>query len=205
MEIMKAGAIEWGVAGSVLPGQSQSGDHHVVCSFPDGALLAVLDGLGHGDEASAAAMKAVQVLKDGAKLPIITLVQRCHEELRATRGVVMSVASFTISSGLMAWMGVGNVQGILRRAGNESFKYQETLLLRSGIVGIHLPPLAAAVLPVMPGDTLVFATDGLRDDCVEGPLNAYTLQEAAENILARFWKGNDDALVLVARFLGNHT
>ena len=205
METMKAGAIEWGIAGSVLPGQSQSGDHHVVCPFPDGALLGVLDGLGHGHEAAAAATKAVRVLERDAKLPIITLVQRCHEELKATRGVVMSVASFTISYGLMAWMGVGNVQAVLRRASTQSLKSQEMLLLRAGVVGIHLPPLAAAVLPVLPGDILIFATDGVREDFTERPLKASTLQEAAENILARFWKGNDDALVLVVRFLGNRT
>jgi phosphoserine phosphatase RsbX len=203
METMNLGAVEWGVAGSVSPGQSQSGDHHVVCSFPDGVLVAVLDGLGHGDEAAAAATKAVRVLEDSAQEPIIALVRRCHEELRPTRGAVMSVASFAISYGLMTWMGVGNVQGVLRHSGTQKFKPQETLLLRAGIVGIQLPPLAAAVLPVLPGDILIFATDGVRGDFAQGPLEANTLQEAAENILQRFGKGNDDALVLVAKFLGN--
>ena len=144
METMTTRAIELGVAGSVLPGQTQSGDHHVVCSFPDGVLIAVLDGLGHGEEAAAAATKAVCVLEHGARMPIIPLVQRCHEQLKATRGVVVSIASLTISYGLMAWMGVGNVQGVLRRADTQTHKSQETLLLRAGVVGIHLPPLAAA-------------------------------------------------------------
>lgn len=205
METMKAGAIEWGIAGSVLPGQSQSGDHHIVCSFPDGVLLAVLDGLGHGDDAAAAATKAVRVLEQSAKLPITTLVQRCHEELKATRGVVMSVASFALPYGPMAWMGVGNVQGVLQRADTRALKSREMLLLRAGVVGIQLPPLTAAVLPVLPGDILMFATDGVREDFAQEPLKTNTLQEAAENILARFSKGNDDALVLVARFMGNHT
>jgi len=205
METMKAGGVEWGVAGSVLPGQSHSGDHHVVCSFPDGVLLAVLDGLGHGDEAAAAATKAACVLEHDAKLPVTRLVQRCHEELKASRGVVMSVASFTVSHGLLEWMGVGNVQGILRRSDTQCLKSPEMLLLRSGVVGIHLPSLAAGVLPVFPGDTLIFATDGVREDFVDGPFSG-NLQEAAKDIVARFWKGNDDALVLIARFLmGNGT
>jgi phosphoserine phosphatase RsbX len=204
METVKATGVEWGVAGSVLPGQSHSGDHYVVCSFPDGVLLAVLDGLGHGDEAAAAAIKAACVLEQGAKLPITRLVQRCHEELKASRGVVMSVASFTTSYGLLEWMGVGNVQGILRRSDTQCLKSPEMLLLRSGVVGIHLPSLAAAVLPVFPGDTLIFATDGVRGDFVDGPVNG-NLHEAAKAIVARFWKGNDDALVLIARFLGSCT
>jgi phosphoserine phosphatase RsbX len=204
MEAMKAGTIEWGVAGSVLPGQSRSGDQHIVCSLPDGVLIAVLDGLGHGEEAAAAATKAARVLERDAKLPVIPLVRHCHEELKATRGVAMSVASFTVSYSLMEWIGVGNVQGVLWRADTKTLKSQEMLLLRAGVVGVHLPPLAAAVLPVRPGDILIFATDGVRGDFAQEPLKANVLQEAAENILERFWKGNDDALVLVARFWGNH-
>jgi negative regulator of sigma-B (phosphoserine phosphatase) len=201
METMNLRAAEWGVAGSTLAGQSESGDRHVVCSFPDRILVAVLDGLGHGVEAAAAAKKGVSVLEDSAPEPIIALVQRCHQELRATRGVVMSIASFSISYGLMTWMGVGNVQGVLQRSRNS----QERLLLRAGVVGVQLPPLQAAVLPVLPGDTLIFATDGVRSDFTQVPLYIDSPQRAAENIVSRFGKRNDDALVLVARFLGNGT
>jgi len=203
MEATNVAAIEWGVASSVLPGQSQSGDRHFVCSFPDGALLGVVDGLGHGDEAAAASAKAVHVIENGAELPITALMQRCHEELKATRGVVISVASVTISRGLMAWIGVGNVQGVLLRAGTQMPQPQEVLLLRGGVLGIHLPPLAAEVLEVLPGDILIFATDGVREEFARGPITADASEEAAKNVLGHFWKGNDDALVLVARFLGN--
>jgi negative regulator of sigma-B (phosphoserine phosphatase) len=205
METMNQGAVEWGIAGSVSPGQSQSGDRHVVCPFPDGFLMAVLDGLGHGNGAALAAARAVRVLEEGAHEPIIALMRRCHEELRATRGAVMSVASFNISYGLMTWLGVGNVQGILRHSGTQSLKPPEVLLLRAGVVGMFLPPLGAAVLPVLPGDILIFATDGVREDFAQSSLESDTPQKAAEEILSQFGKGNDDALVLVARFLENRT
>jgi phosphoserine phosphatase RsbX len=203
METMNLGAVEWGVAVSAFPGQSESGDHHVVCSFPDGVLVAVFDGLGHGNGAATAATKAASMLEERAREPVIALVRRCHEELRATRGVVMSAASFNIAYGLMTWLGVGNVQGVLRHSGTQRPHSQEELLLRAGIVGVQLPPLQAAVLPVLPGDILIFATDGVRGDFAQAPLYFDTPQKAAENILSRFGKGNDDALVLVAKFLGN--
>ena len=47
--------IEWAVATQPLPGPSVSGDLHLVEPFAHGALVAVVDGLGHGDEATAAA------------------------------------------------------------------------------------------------------------------------------------------------------
>ena len=203
METVSLGALEWGVASSVLPGESQSGDHYVVCAFPDGVLVAVVDGLGHGDQAAAAAKKAVGVLEASAQEPLIALVRRCHEELTATRGVVMSVASFSISYGLMTWLGVGNVQGVLRHSGSQKPKPAEVLLLRAGVVGMFLPPLAATVLPVLPGDILIFASDGIRGEFAQASLEADTLQKAAETILSQFAKGNDDAVVLVAKFLGD--
>ena len=44
--------LEWGVAAQALPGEAISGDRHVMQAFPSGALVAVIDGLGHGEEAA---------------------------------------------------------------------------------------------------------------------------------------------------------
>src|SRR5262245_2765968 len=55
--------LECGIAGSTLPGQRISGDHYLVAPFPGGALVAVVDGVGHGNEASIAARTAVNTLK----------------------------------------------------------------------------------------------------------------------------------------------
>jgi hypothetical protein len=76
------------------------------------------------------------------------------------------------------------------------------LLLRAGVIGSQLPPLQAAVLPVARGDTLIFVTDGVRDEFVEGLLGLENPQRAADRILELYQSGNDDALVLVARLTG---
>jgi hypothetical protein len=129
-------------------------------------------------------------------------VVECHEKLRATRGVVLSVASVDIKHGLMTWLGVGNVHGVLVRADKKLG--QETLMLRGGVVGDHLPPLQAAVLPVGQGDMLVFATDGIRTD-FQATLSALeNPQRAADRILKGFSNGSDDALVLALRITGIH-
>jgi len=56
-------AIEWSVASRARPGEAVSGDLHVVVPTRDGALLGVIDGLGHGEEATAAARMAAIVLE----------------------------------------------------------------------------------------------------------------------------------------------
>ena len=52
---MNVECIEWGVASSTMPGQSQSGDRYVVHPCLNGVIVAAIDGLGHGQEAARAA------------------------------------------------------------------------------------------------------------------------------------------------------
>ena len=202
MEVSTKPFLEWGVATFALAGASLSGDRHVVLPTPKGVLVGVVDGLGHGQEAAAAADIAVATLCHHAEEALIGVFQQCHARLRRTRGVVMSLASFTRAHGTMTWMGIGNVAGLVCRARATGGPRYSSLLLRGGVVGSHLPPLYATSLPVMPGDTLMFATDGIRSDYAEGLRTAGRPQQIADSMLARYSKGSDDALVLIARYMG---
>jgi serine phosphatase RsbU (regulator of sigma subunit) len=194
--------LEWAVAGQALPGFSESGDRHVFQTFDGGALVAVMDGIGHGAEAAAAAREASAILESGAGDNVIALIQRCHSGLRGTRGITISLASFNFRVGLMTWMGVGNVQGLLMRLDGGLNGREESLLLRPGVVGSNVPPLQAAVLPIAPGDSLTFVTDGVETNFDHLCIRNQPPGKAAEAILARHSKGKDDALVLVARYRG---
>lgn len=194
--------VEYGVSKFVLPGQGESGDHHIVCCNRTGILVAAIDGIGHGEEAASASKATAALLKSYADEPIISLVERCHEKLRSTRGVVMSLASIDSEHGMMTWLGVGNVQGVLMRGDAKKGNAQEPLLLRAGVVGSQLPALQAAVLPIVKGDTLFLVTDGVRSDFSVTLSSRENPQRAADRILEQYRSGNDDALVLVARLTG---
>jgi negative regulator of sigma-B (phosphoserine phosphatase) len=190
--------IEWAVAGQAIAGEQVSGDLHLVQPFDGGVLVAVADGLGHGEEAAAAAIAAVEVLRRHADEPVTALVKRCHAELRRTRGVVLSLASFDVAAARLTWVGIGNVEGMLYRADGP----REALVSRSGVVGFQLPPPHATVLPIAAGDMLVFATDGIHHDfAARSPLGRVP-QQVADELLARYGKSTDDALVLVACYGG---
>lgn len=202
MEAVRTGFIDWAVAGSVLPGQTESGDLHLVRPSQDGALVAVVDGLGHGGEAAEAARIAVGSLERDGTGTVISLVRRCHELLAGTRGVVMSVAAFNTRDETLTWIGVGNVEGVLLRAQAVSPR-REPLLLRGGVVGVRLPALSASIVPVMRGDTLIFATDGIETEFALAPfVPDDPPQSLADHILAHWGRRTDDALVLVARWVG---
>ena len=200
---MSAPAIEFGATTQTIPGQAQSGDLYLVQDFPGGVLVAAVDGLGHGEADAAAAAVAVATLRSHAREPVAALVRRCHEELLATRGVVMSLASFRAADQTMTWLGVGNVEGLLLRAAPQEEGPDEPLLLRRGVVGDRLPAvLRPSLIRVGPGDTLVLATDGIESDFPQAMPRGEPPQRIADRILAQHGKGTDDALVLVARYLG---
>ena len=178
---------------------AENGDRHLVVAVPGGALIAVIDGLGHGREAAAAAEIAVRVVGDHASEPLPALVRRCHEALHRTRGAAMTLSLLTWPEGTLTWGGVGNVDGRLIRAASP--ERIEGALLLSGVVGYRIPPLRPTVIPLYRGDLLIMATDGILPRFTEGLVPGEQLQRMADRILDIHGR-DDDALVLVARWSG---
>jgi len=194
--------LEWGVATRALEGQTESGDLAVVAPFPDGVLAGVVDGLGHGPEAARAARAAVDLLHDCAGQSLERLAQLSHEELKQTRGAVMSLAAFFGSTDTVVWLGLGNVQGrLIRRLDSEKPAFQ-SLPLVGGIVGYRMPLLRSVTLPVAPGDVLILATDGIRGN-FSRPRDVFAKPaDVAQRLLEKEMTGLDDALVMVVRYVG---
>jgi serine phosphatase RsbU (regulator of sigma subunit) len=197
---VKASDLEWSIAAATMPGETESGDRYWAGVVSNGMVFAVIDGLGHGPAAAAAAVIAVTTLDRHIGDPVTQLLHHCHEALRGSRGVTMSLAAFNTEDAMLTWIGVGNVECALlhRDAGLPCDK----LLLRNGVVGVRSPDLRAEELPVRPGDILTMATDGVTADRALGISMQGRLEVMADGILADGRKGTDDALVLVARYRG---
>jgi negative regulator of sigma-B (phosphoserine phosphatase) len=200
MDAVTSQVIEWQAAHRALDERDESGDQCLVKPFAHGALVAVADGLGHGPEAAVAAKRAMAILEADADQPLTVLVRRCHEHLRPTRGAALSLASFDARGGTMTWLGVGSVDGVLLRATPAA--RSERLVPLGGLVGRQLPALYVSVVRVAPGDLLLLATDGIRQDFAESVTASGAAGPSAERILARHATGTDDALVVVARYRG---
>lgn len=202
MEKLTEPVIEWGVAGLPLAGNRCSGDAYAIRQSPTGILIAVVDGLGHGEEACRAAQAATGTLMNSPSDDLFQLSRECHEALVRTRGVAMSLVFFDRALKTITWMGVGNVEGYLKRSAADAVPDHESLPLRGGVVGYRLPPLHCAAVSVFRGDTVVLVTDGIAGcydriiNCTDAP------QRLADQIFATCGKKNDDALVLVARYTG---
>lgn len=189
--------IQWGTAGAPIVGETSSGDRGVVVPFPGGALVAVIDGLGHGALACKAAEAAERILVATPRAPVHELVERCHHELRGTRGAVLSLASFDTQHQTMSWLGVGNVEGLLVRADHAT---SEAVAMRGGTLGYNLPRLVPRTLAIHGGDTLVLASDGIRHGFKAEVLASRTPQHIADEVVRRWAKSTDDSCVVVARY-----
>ncbi len=195
-------SLEWAVAASPIQGETSSGDSYLVKAVDDRILVAVVDGLGHGAAAQEAAGLAISSLEEQAHNSIISLVTRCHEALRKTRGVVLTLASLNTTDNAMAWIGVGNVEAVLLRADPRAKPASESVFLRGGVVGYQLPQLQGSVVPIRVGDLLILATDGIKSDFLDSVIKTDPVEKIARRISARHGKSSDDALVLVARYCG---
>lgn len=188
------------VADQTYPGETSCGDRHVIATWDSGVLLAVADGLGHGEEAARAAAIAMATVAAQPQLPLDILFGRCHTALAGTRGAALTIATVS-HTGQLNWLGVGNVEGVLVRADVD--RPREHVMLRGGIVGFgQLPGLYVSTVQLQPGDVLVLASDGVRGGFSEAIDPATPPDILAQRLHAEFARGTDDSLVLVARFRG---
>lgn len=198
-----APAYEYAVAGRALGGERLSGDASLVQATACGVLVAVIDGLGHGDEAATAAEAALTVLREHADEPLQALLQRCHERLQPTRGAALVLAVLDTARGTLTWAGVGNVEAVLIASAQGPARAKLYLTNRGGVVGYRLPLVEARVVPIFPGDLLILATDGVDERFVSEAMPPGSPDCLARTILDRHGKATDDALVLVLRWFGD--
>jgi negative regulator of sigma-B (phosphoserine phosphatase) len=191
-------ALDRGAAGAPMHGESRSGDVALFARTESGGLACLIDGLGHGPEAADAAERCAEVVRMNTEAPAADLLELCHQALRDSRGVVMTVAWFDLRRSILSWAGVGNVDARLLRAGPEL--REEVALVFGGVIGYRMPRVRVATMPLGRGDVLVMITDGIESAISPALAGGGAAQALAERIFAMHGKGTDDALAVVVRY-----
>jgi hypothetical protein len=199
-ELAWPAVLERGEAGEPLAGEDRSGDLAAWVPYEGGALVATIDGLGHGGAAADAAEAAAEQFRLHAGEPPETLLRHCHQALRATRGVVATVAWFDLETAGLTWTGIGNVEGRLVRADRERGDSVDSPTLFGGVLGWSLPSVRLVRTTLAPGDCVVMATDGVAADFGSSLVPGVSAEEQARKVLASHARGTDDALVVAVRW-----
>jgi len=138
------------------PGERESGDGWGAWWDEDTLTVVIVDGLGHGSEAAAAARTALDVSARGTAAGPVGLLADLDRHLHGGRGAVGAVAR--LEPGKLAFGGVGNINARLIRSGRP-----QGLVSSLGTLGLgqRLRP-QAAMLPW--GGPTVFGahSDGVR-------------------------------------------
>jgi len=198
------GPIEWAVAARPLPGQEECGDQAVAVAVnEEAAVFGVIDGLGHGPDAAAAARRAVAVIGEHLDEAPEAMVTHCHRELATTRGAAMTLACIDFDTDTVQWVGVGNVAAHLVARAPSGMETSSSARLANGIVGFQLPRVQSSEsVDMRPGHLLVMASDGITDDHLDALDFGAPAETIANRILREHCRVTDDALVLVARHRG---
>lgn len=189
-------SIIWGAVNRPKQGQSISGDTYLVEQYGENnTLIAVVDGLGGGQEASTASETAVAVLRKQPSHPLEGLIRQSHQALRSTRGAVIALLRLNSSERKAEFMGVGNI-GIQVYS-----SLQIKPISKNGILGYRMPTLLNLNYTYNSGDTFVLYSDGISGRfSMDGKLDrSLAPQEFAQAILEHYGKFNDDATVVVVR------
>jgi serine phosphatase RsbU (regulator of sigma subunit) len=178
------------------PGETANGDAWAVHYHAGGCRIALVDGLGHGPEAAAAADAAIAVLAAHPALDPVAAIQACHGALAGTRGAVVVVAHVDPAARRLTVAGVGNAEIRLRQSGHE----QRPISYR-GVVGGTIGTVRAFVLDLDPDWLLLMHTDGVNARLDLEPTAALppdALGAGAEALLRRWASEDDDATVVLA-------
>lgn len=190
---------EVGIYGRPYPGERVSGDDATFVRTPRGLVVAVIDGLGHGPDARAAAAAAVETIlahPDAAPGDAVVL---CHAALANTRGAVMGIARLAPDEHTLEGAVVGNVALCVR-----SPRASQLFGGPSFVVGARGQALRPRPEHATLGsfDAVVLSSDGLRSQANREPEPELFRERPiviAQTLVERYARENDDVLVLVAR------
>jgi len=198
--------LDWAVAGRPMAGQAVSGDLAAVQVTRSRCVIAVIDGLGHGPEAAAAAALAAGVVERHRAEPLEAMLLLVHEHLGESRGAAATLAIVDGDTGRMDWLGVGNVDGMVIRADQAARPHTSGVFLCRGILGYQQPNIRPQEpIQLHDGDVVVIATDGVRGDLAADVRHDTPVDRMATALLDAHATPDDDALVFVARFRAART
>jgi anti-sigma regulatory factor (Ser/Thr protein kinase) len=176
-------------------GEPVSGDEWSATGDATTRRLLVVDGLGHGPQALAAATAAVRIDAEKRTLAPEALLSAMHGALRSTRGAAASVAQVSSTEAAGIYAGVGNIRAVVHEHDRV-----RGLVSHNGTLGQQVRKLQAFDFAFPAGAVLVMHSDGIAShwnlDAYPGLMRHHPAVIAAV-IHRDHARGHDDATVAV--------
>jgi anti-sigma regulatory factor (Ser/Thr protein kinase) len=179
-----------------IPGESVCGDAWAAWSAGELTSIFVVDGLGHGEEAAAAARCAVEAFERHAERSTHEVLTAVHGALKSTRGGAVAIAELDRRHGTLKYSGLGNISARIVSADGGTHH----LVSLPGIAGHAFRRLQQFAHPWPPGALVILHSDGISThwSLLESLLSRRP-DVIAGSIYRDHRRGRDDATVVVAR------
>lgn len=183
-----------GIVSRPALGMGVNGDAYLIKEWNGQTLLAVIDGLGHGEEASIASRKAKEYLLENYTRDVDQIVQGLHLHLHKTRGAVAGLVRVDRVGRRLFFCGIGNIE--VRILGEPSMNPPSL----EGILGMNLRKVAKFEYRYNTLKAVVLHSDGVsgRFDLSGYPSVYEQPQRVAERIMIEWGKQQDDATIIIA-------
>lgn len=186
-------------------GERVSGDTAVVEQKDSLVAIAIIDALGHGNNAYLVACAAKDYLQKNWDDDVCHRMLHLHEHLKGSLGAAIGLATLDLETNRLSYTGVGNtVIRILRQ--QKQNDCLQRLYSIEGIVGGSIPRPTEQQIQLYPSDLILLYTDGIKEH--------FTLQEysaifsddvmtIAKKIVRLFGKNYDDATCIALKIEAN--
>jgi anti-sigma regulatory factor (Ser/Thr protein kinase) len=149
---------EIGAVSVPIPGESVCGDGWTVSLWDDVVTVVVIDGLGHGPYARAAAAAALAVIRPNRPVAApASLLEAMHVATRSTRGAAGAVCTLRAGGRRAIFCGIGNVMGAI--LDGES---RRQMVSSNGTLGYQVRSPREFSYPWTPDSRVVMASDGMQ-------------------------------------------
>lgn len=178
-----------------LTGEPVSGDAYAIKESDGRRQLLMVDGLGHGGLAAAAASEAVRAFAETPVASPAAVVETLHRRLSHTRGAALAVAELT--AGVVRYAGLGNIAGTVLTLGG-----RRGMVSLPGIAGHQRRQIREFDYPLDPDAIVLLHSDGVVDrwNPADYPgLLSHSPAVIAATVLRDAGTRRDDAGVLVGR------
>jgi anti-sigma regulatory factor (Ser/Thr protein kinase) len=186
--------MKFGIASRPILGLNMNGDAYVTEEWNGQTLVAVLDGLGHGEEANMASAQAkVYILQNRTK-DVEQLILGLHADLHTTRGIAIGLAKIDRTTNQLFFCGIGNIEASII---GEPPMHPISL---DGIVGMSLRKVKRFEYRYDLLKAVILHSDGISSkfDMSDYPASYEDPQKTSEQILNEWGKKHDDATILIA-------
>jgi len=184
----------FGIAQRVCEGETVCGDGYITRILDNGAVVSVVDGLGHGPMAGMAATAFNESIEDNMELGVQAMMEQANRALSGTRGAAAAILRLDDTGKRVHFTGVGNIEM------HAVADVKMHPVCAPGIVGHRVRKMLAFEFELPDAATIALCSDGISSRLHFSEYAHLEPQEIADMIMEQHGKFHDDATCVIVRY-----